>query len=407
MTDSSVLRCLYYPFSRLLDITTLKYLLLIYDSVTFIDEADTTEWRHMLLNDMRRDSSFFDSIAEMADDYQMLYDSGIVRVVNPNELGSARSDAVAAATLADLADESFVKLASRPSAFGLPARSSRLYRTDLPEVPTWQVFRGKLPTRLLDGSVHDTDSLWARSLVRPGAAGESWTLTYEAGSAATLNYYLEASSELGTTPITTSQLHHQLLLRKIKRTFGTSGDLAGQLGSYERRRYNAVSSGAETVEMLGSLFPATVMETLTFEDILKFRAESEGGRHALRSEIERSLRVISEDPVGPKYDREVGLVLHGLADRFRRVQSDLQEVRDRALPSVPKAALFATAGGGAYSSLASFLGGLSTAGLVAASALTAVGAAAHQASTIWADRRSALRRQGPAIGYLMSIDRLR
>lgn len=39
------LNCLYYPFSRLLDSATLKYLLLVFDSITFVDEAENEEWR--------------------------------------------------------------------------------------------------------------------------------------------------------------------------------------------------------------------------------------------------------------------------------------------------------------------------------------------------------------------------
>ena len=46
------LNSLYYPFSRLLDDSTLKYLLLVFDSVTFIDEAESAEWRKVLLEEM-------------------------------------------------------------------------------------------------------------------------------------------------------------------------------------------------------------------------------------------------------------------------------------------------------------------------------------------------------------------
>jgi hypothetical protein len=80
------LDCLYYPFSRLLDATTLKHLLLVFDSITFLDEISSRHWRRELLDQMRQDSPLFATFDELADDYEMLEDSGAVRVTDPQEL---------------------------------------------------------------------------------------------------------------------------------------------------------------------------------------------------------------------------------------------------------------------------------------------------------------------------------
>ncbi len=81
MDNSGQLNSLYYPFSRLLDDSTLKYLLLVFDSVTFIDEAESAEWRKILLQNMSKiDSPIFSTFEKLADDYDMLSGTGAVQV---------------------------------------------------------------------------------------------------------------------------------------------------------------------------------------------------------------------------------------------------------------------------------------------------------------------------------------
>ncbi len=84
------LDCVYYPFSRLLDSVTLKYLLLIFDSITFIDEVESAEWRRILLQNMAKyGDPIFSSFEKLADDSDMLSETGAIRVLNPTSLQTA------------------------------------------------------------------------------------------------------------------------------------------------------------------------------------------------------------------------------------------------------------------------------------------------------------------------------
>jgi hypothetical protein len=218
MENSTIeLKSLYYPFSRLIDSSTLKYLLLIFDSVTFIDEVESAEWRRDLLKKLSiTDSPIFSSYDEIADDYDMLSEIQAVQIINPNNLRTKDSQEVALATKADLSDQEFVKKASNPLSYGLSARSLGKYGGTPTNRPTWQIFRGKISSPLLSDKSFTNDDAWMSHILVPGDDHYSWTLSYEAGSAVVTNFYLEAAQELQLTPVTTSQLHHELVLRKLK-----------------------------------------------------------------------------------------------------------------------------------------------------------------------------------------------
>jgi hypothetical protein len=52
MSDrTNLFSCLYFPFSRLLDEAALKYLLLAFDKISFLDDVDP-EWRSYQLNQL-------------------------------------------------------------------------------------------------------------------------------------------------------------------------------------------------------------------------------------------------------------------------------------------------------------------------------------------------------------------
>jgi len=211
--NNTTLSCLYYPFSRLLDKATLKYLLLVFDDITFLDEVRSTNERRYLLQIMSNGiDSRFSTYENIADDYDLLIDEKIINIINPNTLKAGESKELALATLADLSDKSFVKIASRPNLYSLPYRQLGDYDLLPSNRPTWQVFQGKL-------SVFIESNDWEQHVLMSGNEDIYWTLSYEAGSAAVLNYYLEAAQELNLTPITTSELHHQLVLQKLKRVF--------------------------------------------------------------------------------------------------------------------------------------------------------------------------------------------
>lgn len=401
------LNSLYYPFSRLLDDSTLKYLLLVFDSVTFIDEAESAEWRKILLERMSRiDSPIFSSFEKFADDYDMLSDTGAVQIINPQQLQARHSQEVALATKADLSDSKFVEIASNPSFFGLAARPFGKYGGQPANKPTWQVFKGKIASPLLSDNQFTDDEAWASHILVPGDNHYSWTLSYEAGSAAVTNFYLESAQELQLTPVTTSQLHHELVLRKLKRVFAEGDNKINLIDDIQRKRFRAVLGQGEIIRLLGELYPAAGLNRVSFSEIVKFRKETMELRHKFIQEVDELLRVVDSDPTSITYDKDVIEAVKSIKSDFIKLESDLVSARDKILPAFTEALLYGAAGGGAYSAFISFLGGLSPSSVVAASALTVSGAFLVKAIEIWNEKKKTMRNQTSSVSYLTKVSQL-
>lgn len=404
---SGQLNCLYYPFSRLLDSATLKYLLLVFDSISFLDEAENAEWRRILLQRIAQvDGPVFSSYEELADDYEMLSETNAVRIINPRVLRARESHAVALATKADLSDPKFVEIASKPSAFGLPARPLAGYRPLPVDRPTWQVFAGKIARPLLEDSQFTDDDQWRSHILVPGGESYSWSLSYEAGSAAVTNFYLEAAHELRLTPITTSQLHHELVIRKLKRVFADDEGKVELIDDSERKRLRAIFGQGEVIRLLGELYPPACLDKVSFAEIVKFRKETQELRRRFVQEIANTLRVIDSDPASATYDKEVVEALQSVKSDFKKLEDELVAVRDKVLPAFAEALLYGTVGGGALSAFIAFLGGLSPAGVVAASSLTVSGAFLVKAIELWNEKRKILRGQSSSVSYIAKVTKL-
>jgi hypothetical protein len=368
------LSCLYYPFSRLLDSAILKYLLLIFDSITFLDEVEDTEWRKILLQDMaRRTGNVFSTFQKLSDDYDLLAETGAIQIIAPRVLKTKKSMEVALATQADLSDSTFIKMCSNPSKFGLPSLLYDVFRGTPANKPTWQTFLGKIAEPLINDKQFTENKQWASHVLIPGNEASSWTLSYEGGSAAVTNFYLEAAQELNLTPITNSQLHHELVLRKLKRVFVESESNISLLDDFERKRYRTVLGKHEIIRLLEEIFPYSQLDKISFGEIVKFRNETKELRREFIRQIESTLRVIDNNPATIGYDKAVVQAINSMKFDLISIENKLASIRDKMLPSMSEAIMYGTAGGGALSALVSFLGGLSTGGLVAASALTISG----------------------------------
>ena len=212
------LSALYYPFSRCIDEQSLKQMLLVFDTVTFLDPVDDDEWRAQLFRDLEhQEDRRFNKYRRIHGSTQVLVQEGAVQRVAPASIQSLAATTTVAATVSDLLDPDWVHDASKPADYHLP------HRNLAPDGgATWQIFRPKIPDRFLD-VVYDSEPL-RRHLVHEGTSNSSWTLSYEAGSALALNGHLAAAAELDLAPITDSHLHHRLVLRKMLRQGNHKGD---------------------------------------------------------------------------------------------------------------------------------------------------------------------------------------
>jgi len=158
--------------------------------------------------------------------------------------------------------------------------------------------------------------------------------------------------------------------------------------------------------LLGGLFPPRHLREVSFSDVVKFRRETEELRRAFVREIDGALRVVDSDPTSSTYDKDVVETIQGIASDSRRLEQELAAIRDKVLPALAGALLYGTAGGGALSAFLSFLGGLSPAGVVAASALTVSGTFLVKAMELWNEKRKILRAQSSSVSYLARVAKL-
>jgi hypothetical protein len=330
---------------------------------------------------------------------------GAVLIRNPQGIGTGGSWTVAAAAIGDLEDANFVSLAAAPQRFGLPSRMIRSSGSSDLLVPSWQVFEGKLVEPLRSDPLFTSDPRWASQILHEGDSYQSWSLTYQAGCASVLNYYLAAADELALTPVTSSELHHRLVLQKVKRAAAAGSDQS-YLDTDVRHRCRTVLGQGEILMLLGNLFPKETLSNVSFAEIVRFRAETVQQRHEFLASIENTLRVIDEDVSKASYDGAVARAVEDLGKQLRSVQGELSKARDRLLPTIGDAIMYGAAGTGALGALATFLGGLQPGGLVAASALAVSGALASQLAKHRADRRGIVHSQESSVSYLLSISAL-
>jgi hypothetical protein len=404
-SKASLFSCLYFPFSRLLDEAALKYLLLAFDNVSFLDDVDP-EWRSYQLHQLSKEDPTFVAYESLRPHYHSLGQENIIQIVDVRKLLVRQSNEVALGTIADLQDEQFIKIASSPQKFGLPARQRETYGLEPAGHYTWQAYSGKIALPLLEDDRYLSDPIWANHILIPGTERHHWTLSYEGGSAAFLNFFLQASEELRLSPVTTSQLHHELLLRKLKRAFASDGSKVDSIDNYERRRFRSISSHGEIIRLFQEMFPATQMDKVSFDGIIKFRESSSDLRRGFLKEIDSAVRAIDSDPTTAEYDVKVAETIGKMQKQFHELNNELRGVRDKVFPSLVKALSYGVAGGSALSAGVTFLGGLSTGGLIAASALPVVGAFFVSALELWNSKRALMRKQPSSVSYLVRTAKL-
>ena len=417
---------LFYPFSRLSNPSVLKHFLLVFDSVTFIDEAGKEKWRNILAPKMADVNQSFESLAKLTDDYDNLTEAKAIEILDPATLRASKSRDVAISTIADLSDKEFVKLASRPDQFGLPTIPWNKFGIPI-QSPSWEIFQNKIALPLIIDKNLAKNKKWATNVLHNAdelryliSENDSllnflnqselapWILTYQGGSAATINFYLEAASELGLTLITTSTLHHQLVLRKLKRAFTIHSEEKniGLLDDLDRKRFRAIIAHGELVRLLDNLFPPSQLDGISFTKILKFRKETQELREKFSREIDNISRVIDSDPSTIKYESEIAKAFQALKQETVYFESQIASLRDKIFPSLAKATLFGAAGSGALGTLMSFLGGLTPHGLVVTSAITISASFLVEAMDIWKTKRELIRSQKSSVLYLSKLGEL-
>lgn len=388
-----MLSALYYPFSRCVDRCALKQLLLVFDSVTFLDSVQDA-WRAKLYRDLEivEDPRFY-AYRDLEEPLAELRDEGVIAVRNPRHLRAFGSPETIAGAISDLDDAVWCGAAAHPGRYGLPFRS-----LDAQGRPTWQIFESKFPSTLQ--RLLDEEPRLRRHIVKKGDSNASWTVSYEAGSAAALNLHLAAAQELSLAPVTDSELHHRLLLRKEARSV---------TANEQWQRASAVSVDAivnrTAVQLIDDLLPRTALAKIGFESILRFRENSRPARVAMVQQLKRKLApVASMTSLDDMFAAQAALI-DSLNGDIRAYRAELAATREKVWPQLIKATGTAVTMGTAAGVAMQFLvGGLHTvlAGSIAGPALSLLQSALEARAAVRAIEHSA----GPTVAYLSKVARL-
>ncbi|MBS1058045.1 hypothetical protein [Gluconobacter kondonii] len=309
---------LYYPFSRCMDSSTLKQYLLLFDSLTFLDAVDDDQWRGQLYKELEDKHRGFLAYRDLADAMPWLRKEGVIKVQSPSSMASTHDDLTVAATISDLADPTWVKAAD-PRRFGLAT-------TRLHGVPSWHVFRPKIP-RAFEAALFEQDEIHTH-LLQPGTEGTSWQLSYAAGSSLSINVHLAAAEQLGLAPITDSILHHELMLRKLARrdtstvSISDVSDISGTLT--QRTIFN----------IIGQVLPAPQLAQLALQDVLEFRSRTQELRREFIADVARIIAAEIEVGKVGESERIVARVTNNLVESSRVYGSEMTAVRDKLWPKL-------------------------------------------------------------------------
>jgi hypothetical protein len=129
-----ILSGLYYPFSRPIEIASLKQMLLVFENVVFLDPIDDEYWRAKLFQELEtQEDKRFAKYQQVHEELTMLFQAGAARRVDPAQVTALESPLTTAAALSDLFDQEWSNIA-------LTLRRSACHTDDLDQ---WEKHPGK------------------------------------------------------------------------------------------------------------------------------------------------------------------------------------------------------------------------------------------------------------------------
>lgn len=295
----------------------------------------------------------------------------------------------AASALSDLNDQEWLQTASTPQKHGMPSINIKGNRS-------WQVFKPKLPHQCLNAL--QTQPALQPHLLEEGDDWSSWSLSYAAGSAIGIGVHLEIAEDLSLAPITDSPMHHRLMLMKMARALNPNSTA------------NPIPDDVVhtlTVEMastlLSQVLPQEHLQRTTFDEIIRFRAETASLRKHFVSDLEMRIGQLRSIPNAQEWVVCCRQVLSGIEVEVRKYEAEFASSRMKIWPGVLKSTTSAVTAGSLAAVGLSLIPG-PHALLLGGIAGLAIGAAV--AGLDWAAERVKIEKSAaPPIAYLSNVSR--
>lgn len=400
---------LYYPYSRCLDENTLKTAVLVFDEVWFADPLDRAARQQICYYNVRG-STLFEKWNRLKDKYDLLYDEGAIRIVNPYPILRKYDLLLTAALEADISDPNFMKLCIKecnrdswgilreklPLKYQRKSVRGRYGSIDLREVgdrissPRHEV---RKPTYEMS-DIDDFSSLYLVNIAHE-------FVPYECGMAVNVNHALLLSQVFGISPLSESSIAQSLLKYKYLKAIQNT-DFLSQVGleGVAAHRTQLRKSGVLAMLLFEGSISQEEIAKRSIKDIIKYRRACKESREHFRNKVLSLVHQIESEPWSPEFEDKVTKIIDtDLRPEMQRVRDEMQAVYEKLHGGV----LLAGA-----SVLSSSIVGFSFAqlswGLVLAAA-TSVGVpffnvALKELVNAWREKRKLMR---SSVSYLLNL----
>lgn len=339
------LQGLYYPFSRCINLSSLKQLLLVFDSVTFLDPVLDDKWRAELYKNLETQEDI--RYRKYRDLYKPLLElkaEGAVEFISPVQLPNLDFTKITASTLSDLMDSNWYSIASDPLKYNMPHQKLGSNGS-----PSWDIFKPKLPDCLID--IFRNNYNFSNHLIREGGENYNWSFSYQAGSAISTNFHLAAANKLGLSPTTDSIMHHDLLLKKFFRAENNNGH------PDEDQQLSTVIGQNVATTLLKKLLDDSELSKTSFDEILEFRQKTKKLREDFLKEINNK---ISIDLIGASEASIVDInkeIVKKTSQEITDYQNEITSAKSKIWPAFTGSLNKGLATGGLGAVAFSYLGG--------------------------------------------------
>lgn len=381
-----ILKGLYYPFSRCINLLSLKQMLLVFDNITFLEPVEDDEWRAKLYKDLEKaEDKRFSKYQEVYIPMKDLRTEGALDFVSPKNITGLDEVEITASTLSDLIDSSWSQKAANPQIYGMPHR-----RLGENNHPSWNVFYDKLPESFIE--ILYNEHSFSKHLIHEGDENYSWALSYEAGSAITTNYHLSVANSLELSPVTDSTMHHDLLIQKYLRAIDSNKNKGD-----DKNLVNEVTQNLANT-LLNKLLDEDELRHVTFEEILKFREKTELLRKDFIQELNSKISIDLINSSIPNIQQEIlSITKKGIIE----YQNELLSAKDKLWPAFVGSLNQGLAASGLAAVTFNYLGG--TDYLLASSILGASLTFIKGALTVKNQVKKNKREVSPVVNYLTTI----
>jgi len=393
MTDK--LTTLYYPFSRCTNEATLKRLILLYDEVWFVDPVPS-RMRHGLMLNSYVPSEITNEWQIVQEKYALLEEKRAVRFIDPVPLITSHDTVLTASIESDVTDNALWQLLDDydvPAEWSIlkervPASVFNLLRDSVapgyighvkdqsryargepgeqlhlvwdgwipPHVAEWIPGREPTPPEMREApwdlnarytpqEIFDAFFRWIHSdsevsfeIDYRGLPTDKrdWIFAIETsylnGSSIALNEAMLVSDFLGSTMVTDSDVHHQMLVLKYKRAAENAVSGSGRIPALKksipadrRTRYEYVA-----FNVFQYLVSDEVLASMSLEQCLRYREASRDALQRLRSYLKEVDTEISANVWDEKIENQVqDLINKRIAPEALRASDELKSIRTK------------------------------------------------------------------------------